>query len=102
VLVLVLVHFINNLCHTSNVFFVELDSFRPATSGGRFPLSCLLIRLRTSFMFDSAKVQHFLHVSKFSASNWGDFLHEFVQIDVFNIEPAHARQSSCEHGSALA
>ena len=28
--------------------------------------------------------------------------YEIRRIDVFNIEDAHARQNSCEHGSALA
>ena len=32
----------------------------------------------------------------------GGFSAQIRRIDVFNIEDAHARQNSCEHGSALA
>ena len=39
--VLVLLYFIQNLCHNNVCFFIVLESLRPTTSGGRLPALCL-------------------------------------------------------------
>ena len=51
---------------------------------------------------DTAKVRLFPCGSKFCPSIWGRFSARTARIDVFSIEPAYARYSSCEHGTALA
>ena len=51
-----------------------LDSLRPSTSGGRHP--AFVIR-----SFDNAKVRHFSFASKFCPSIWGDFQHEFDELE---------------------
>ena len=56
--VLVLLHFIQNLCHTLNVFFMVLESFSASYIG--WPIPACAIR-----SFDIAKVQKISCASKF-------------------------------------
>lgn len=58
-----------------------LESLRPTASGDRHPALCLSFGLRTSFLIDNAKVQHFSCASKFWALIWGDFKHEFDELE---------------------
>ena len=63
------------------MFFMVLDLTSASYIGWPIPaLQCLSFRLRTSFMFDATKVQHFSCVSKFQPSIWGDFDDEFIEI----------------------
>ena len=54
-------------------------NLRLTTSGSRLPHFCLSFKVRACLLIDNAKVQHFLCASKFRASIWGDFQHEFAQ-----------------------
>ena len=113
------------ICSRLIAFFMVLDSLRPTTSGGRHPafLSLMIDIARVvqgerraelaramlsrsphsqSISLMLCKDTIFLVRFQILPFDLERFSAQIRRIDVFNIEDAHARQNSCEHGSALA
>ena len=66
-----------------------LDSFSANYIGWPTSRLCLSFKVRACLLIDNAKVQHFACASKFRASIWGSFQHEF---DEFERNVIHAPQ----------